>query len=204
MSNWFPEILQGTIVQIIVSLIIAMALAFWGRLKDAWPWPTAVFYALVTVTCLIFLFRIFWQPSNKVRIRKWVETTGFSVQTRDESSCEFFYVVTDEQGVRLNVYQPKKQKYIILEVRLVPSEEIIKKFEGLSPAQRDEFVVGAGLELLRYGIGFSDLKELKSVRLIDQVSITSKTSEFDFVSRMFFVRNSGKFLNLLFNKLTQP
>jgi hypothetical protein len=158
-------------------------------------------YGLVAMTCLYFLLNTFGQPSTKVKVHKWLVNTGFSVQIRDdEPTCEFLYVMTDEQGVRTNVYQLKNKELVSIEVKMNVPEELQKKFASLSAEAREQFIENISTELLRYGIGFLDLSEFKSVRLIDQTFITRDTQENDFVNRMFFVRNSSKLFLLLSNK----
>src|ERR1700693_639682 len=151
-----PEFLQNTATNLIASFIFAMIIAAWARYKDAVSWSTAIVHGLVAITCLFFILDRFWRPSNKVKIRRWLESTGFSIQTRTDPGFNFFYVLTDEQGVRANVYQPDGSKFVMLEVRMLVEGDLAARYAKLSPGQQQK---------LQQRIG-SDCFGLDSVLLI--------------------------------------
>lgn len=199
-----PEFLQNTATNLIASFVFAMIIAAWARYKDAVSWSTAIVYGLVAVTCLFFILDRFWRPSGKVKIRKWLESTGFSIQTRTDPGFAFFYVLTDEQGVRANVYQIERNKFVVLEVKMIVDEDLAARYAKLSSDQKENLRQRIGSDLLRSGIGFADLTEFKAVRIIDQIIVTDQTSEFDFITRLFAVRNAGKLFSLTVTNETRP
>src|SRR5439155_10776724 len=129
---------------------------------------------LVAVTCLFFIFDRFLRPSSKVKIRRWLEGTGFSIQTRTEPGFEFFYVLTDDQGVRANVYEIKGSKFVTLEVKMVVDADLAARYARLTPDQQQKLQRRISSDLLKSGIGFGDLAEFKAVRIIDQIIVTDQ------------------------------
>ena len=199
-----PEFLQNTATNLIASFIFAMIITAWARYKDAVSWSTAVVYGLVAVTCLFFILDRFWRPVSKVRIRRWLESTGFSIQIVTNPTFKFFYVLTDDQGVKANVYQGQGSKFVNLEVKMAVEGDLAARYAKLSPDQQQELQQRIGSDLLRSGIGFADLEEFKAVRIIDQIIVTDQTSEFDFITRLFAVRNAGRLFILTLQNSTKP
>ena len=115
-----PEFFRSVVFELTVLGTLAAMLTLWGYLTKTWPLSTALLYGLVVFTCLVFLRDRFWQPSDQVRVRQWLETSGFSLQNLSnvDQQSNFRFVLTDSEGVIVNIYQPRNARLVYMEVQL--------------------------------------------------------------------------------------
>ena len=198
-----PEVFRSAVFEIIAVGIAAAVLAMWGYIAQLWPLQSAILYGLVAFTCLVLLRDRFWQASDNIRVKSWLEATGFSVQTRsrEDQNVNFSYVVTDPQGVRVNVYQPRNTHMVVMQVAMIMPPDVMGIFKALTPPARHRFISNVKHELLRIGIGFDNADTLEPLLLTNQIVITRDTSEIEFLRGVFDVRNAGKLYAVLTDEL---
>src|SRR5439155_26452246 len=94
----FPELFHSYVVGIIVVILVTATIAFFGRAKEKWSWPTMMLYALVSIACALFIFDRLMQPPHlavevidegniESKIREWLDVVGLGRTKVTDSRC---------------------------------------------------------------------------------------------------------------------
>jgi hypothetical protein len=123
-------------------------------------------------------------------VRDWLETSGFSVQTIQDTN-EFHFALKDPIGLTTDIFQVKEnQPIVIASARHVANPEQLTAYRNLTEAQQRQFWKMLRLELLRYGVQFTDLTlEGNGVAFSDSFIVDRAFTGPEFLQRVFFVRS---------------
>jgi hypothetical protein len=78
--------------------------------RSKWSNPTAAFYGIVTTAVLLYLFnQLGWEPSNKVKIRQWMDDVKFGTKNVSDKEHDFIFEIQDQRKTIFYIYQPKDQ-----------------------------------------------------------------------------------------------
>lgn len=138
-------------------------------------------------------------PSTKSRVRNWLDGTGFGIQTIQDEK-EFHFAVTDNVGLRTNIWQIRAgQPITIVMSSLKPTTDQLAYFQSLDPSRQLDFWKPIRLELLKFRIGYTDLKlDGDGVAFSDQIMVSTTLTGVEFLNRVMFVRSAGRlYLELL-------
>jgi hypothetical protein len=191
--------------QLVVGVGVTSAVAVYALIGKYWTWPNAIVGSVLLLSGVLYLMdRLGLGPSTKSRVREWLDDSAFSIQTIHDSN-EFHFVMTDNLGLRTAIYQIKAGGPVaIASFNHLATPQQVKGFQALSPIQKTAFWKNVRLELLRYGVSFSDLAlEGNGVTFSDNVMIGPGFSEADFLRRVLFVRSGARLYQELLLTLTE-
>lgn len=200
------RLFADAITQGVVIVIFATATAIYGLLKSYWNWPTAIVYGILLVCALWWLKdRLeLGQAALRDRIRGWMDKGGFSVQNIEDEKAIFHFALTDKTLLRINVLQPAKTKQLTIAAFALCATDYQKgSFGKLSAQEQRAFWKRVRLELLRYGIAYSDLT-LDGVTLFDVMVASKSLTDVDLMNRIRFVWGGAKLYGELLMELSEP
>jgi hypothetical protein len=159
-----------------------------------WTWPNAVVGSVLLASGILYLMdRVGIGPSVKSRVRNWLDSSSFGIQTIQDAN-ELHFVMTDNIGLRTDILQVKPDSPItIVSANHTGTPEQLVAFKALEKTQQDAFWRNVRLELLRYGIQFSNLSlEGKGVAFSVNVVIDRRLNASEFLQRILFVRSGAR------------
>jgi len=187
-------VVREVLFQLVVGVLVAGVIASIAVLTKAWSWPNAAVGAVLLVCGVMYLMdRFGFGPSTKSRVRDWLDSSGFGVQTV-EDTFEFHFVMTDPVGLRTDIFQAKTDSpVVIVSAKHVASKSQLDTFKTLSDADQKQFWKNVKLELLRYGVQFSNLNLNEPGTDFSDTFVVSRTSTgTEFLKRVLFVRSGAR------------
>src|SRR6266478_4786474 len=143
------EILHETLVGAIASMLIAISIAIYGKMKDKLAWSTTVVYALVAACCVLFLWGRIWPPAWKERvtdenietkIRQWLDAFNVNSGKVNDEHAIFNYAVTKEGTPPTTVAIEKQHPhYITIISNITLNKDDQATYERLSDRDKTEF-----------------------------------------------------------------
>ncbi len=187
MPNWAPDFFSETWFQVVVALLVAVVVAGIEKLRKKTSWATVSIYFLVSLTCMTVLMDRYWQPSTKVRVRSWLDNTGFKITTKQEPAASFYFVAEDPAAINANVYQSKESSFLFFQVNIVLSNEEQGMIRALTPEQHALFIVRLRMHLLQFGVSYEGLTGALD-RVVLQEVVSPDIAEVEFVRDLAFIR----------------
>jgi hypothetical protein len=182
------------LMQLVVVVTVTAATAMYALVKKYWNWPTAVVYSvLLTAGSWYLTDKLGLGISTKSKIRNWLDESGFPVQTIQDTN-DLHFVVTDPLGIKTTIIQVKKGGPLgIAAARLIPTSEQKAVYDKMTVAQQYEFWKRPRLELMKYGISFTNLTlGDEGVTLSDQIIVGKDFTGVEFMRRVLFVRSAAR------------
>jgi hypothetical protein len=149
--------------------------------------------------------RIGFGPSIKSRVRDWLDSSSYSIQTVQDAN-EFHFVMVDPVGSRTDIFQVKADFPVMIVSRNhLATPEQLSTYQSLSNTDQQRFWNNIRLELLRYGVEFSDLTlEKPGTSFSDAVVVSRTTTAVEFLKRVLFVRSGARLYWGLLLELNPP
>jgi hypothetical protein len=131
--------------------------------------------------------------STRSKVRDWLDNSGYSIATIEDNN-EFHFIMTDNVGFRASILQLKNGSPIqVVSPRHTASTEQIAVYQSLDPQSQKEFWRRVRLELLRYGVSFSNLRlEGDGVSFSESVAVSPSLDGREFLRRVLFVRSGAR------------
>lgn len=191
MANKATTWLFGRAAQLVVSGVLAVGTGIWQKASKASTWPELVAISLVVFVCLCWAADNFWHFPLRWRVREWLDQSGDSVRTGASSpNNQFNFILTAESGVVLTILQFDKDGPItIAAFGNKPTADQLAVFNAWPPQKKAAFWKAARMELLRFGIEFSNLTlEGEGITLSTRLQATHKLTNLDFSSALIRVQ----------------
>lgn len=199
-GRFFREYVFKLVVTVAITSTVAIA-ALANRL---WTWPNAVVGSVLLACGVVFLMdRLGVGPSLKSRVRDWLDGSSFDVKTIQDTN-EIHYVVTDNIGMKTDIIQVKHGGPIeIISIKHTATPDQLAVYNKMNEPEKATFWRDIRLELLRYGLAFTDLRlDGDGVAFSDTLVAGSHVSSIDFLKRLLFVRSGARLYWELSNNLT--
>jgi hypothetical protein len=183
-----------TIFQVVVGVAVVAVVTVVALIGHYWMWPNAIVGAVLLASGLTYLMdRFGLGPSTRSKVRNWIDRSGFSIKTVQDTN-EFHFTLTDNIGLVTDILQIRSGGPIMMvSAHHKASPAQLTSFHALTPAEQYAFWRNVRLELLRYGTSFSSLTlEGEGVAFSDSVESDRGLTETDFLKRLLFVRSSGR------------
>jgi len=161
------EIGHGYVVEIIVAILVTATIAFFGRAKEKWSWPTMALYALVSVACVLFIFDRLTQPPRsdvepvdlrnvESKIKTWLDSFYIGSQRiRDDKSYFNYQLPAATANPPITIARVKDRAQYVTILAHIKLAEDDKAFYGkLSDLSRTEFLMQLRSELAKAKIGY--------------------------------------------------
>jgi hypothetical protein len=180
--------------QLVVGLGVAGTIAAAALINKYWTWPTAVVGAVLLLCELLYLMeRLGIGPSTRSRVRDWLDSSSYSIQAVQDTN-QFHFVMTDNVGIRTNIFQVKADSPVtIISPGHKASPEQLAAFNSLDQSHQRAFWRNVRLELLRYGVQFSNLTlDGEGVAFSDNVLVSRSLTGTEFLKRILFVRSGAR------------
>src|SRR5581483_6086330 len=132
MPSWMPDFLQETRFQLWVGLLVTALFGGWDWLRGTETGPHIVAFSLIVLVCLLWLMDRFWQPSDRIKVRNWLDENGFSVGTERNPDATFFFVARDSKPLNILVYQLKHQRALTFQIQIKIDDADKKRLAQLS------------------------------------------------------------------------
>lgn len=193
-------------VNLVAAVMFTMAVTAWAIFRSYWTWPNAIVGAVLLACGLFYLMdRFGLGPSLKSRVRDWLDGSGYAITKVDDANV-LHYRVTDNIGMTTDIIQLKSDSPIhIATGHHVASASQLATYNAMTPDRQQAFWRTVRLELLRYGISFSDLKlDAEGVAFSDDVVASRSLTATDFLQRLMFVRSAGRLYWELLMALNPP
>jgi hypothetical protein len=148
---------RESLFQIVVGLAVTGTITVFALINKYWNWPNAVVGGVLLLCGMFYLMeKLGIGPSTKTRVRDWLDSSSFGVQTIQDTN-EFHFILTDNIGMKASILQVKASAPImIISPGHAGTPEQVTAFKSLTKPQQDAFWKSVRLELLKYGIQFSD------------------------------------------------
>jgi hypothetical protein len=188
------RLLREGLLRLVVGLAVTGTITTFAVVNKLWGWPNAVVGGLLLLCGTLYLMDRFGiGPPLKSRVRDWLDRSGYSIRTIDDDNA-FHFVMTDNIGCVTDIFQVKADSPVsIVSGKHKATPEQLKAFKAMSPQQQWAFWRSVRLELLRYGVGFSDLTlEGEGVNFSDQFVVGRAISGPEFLRRLLFVRSGAR------------
>lgn len=140
MASWFLDIIHSAIVELIVTVIVVVVLAAWGRMKGRWSWPTMALHGLVAAACLLFLYEHLLPPPPKDeiteeniegKVRQWLDNFGVTVtRIQHNPGIYFGFEASYKSDPKVIVGRPRDRDHYIAVTITV---------DAASPAVRERY-----------------------------------------------------------------
>src|SRR5258708_4620616 len=93
--------------QLVVGLSVMAIVTTMAIINKYWTWPNAIVGGVLLLCGLIYLMdRIGIGPSVKSRVRDWLDSSGYSIQTIQDGN-DFHFIMTDLVGIRTSILRIK-------------------------------------------------------------------------------------------------
>jgi len=180
--------------QLVVGVGIASIVAIFALISKYWTWPNAIVSSILLLCGLCYLMeKVGIGPSTKSRIRDWLDSSGFNIQTLQDVNA-FHFRMTDSAGITTEILQTKVDSPVLIASafhRATPQQ--VAAFNSLSGSRRVEFWRMVRLELLKYGVQFTNLVlEGDGVTFSDSMMVEPASSGSDFLQRLLIVRSGAR------------
>jgi hypothetical protein len=180
--------------QLAVGVGVASVIAIFALVSKNWTWPNAFVGGVLLLCGLLYLMeKLGIGPSTKSRVREWPDSSGFNIQTVRDAN-EFHFRTTDAVGITTDILQAKFDSPVIIASahhRATPQQ--VAGFNALTPERRADFWRMVRLELLKYGVQFSNLVlEGDGVTFTESVMVDSAVTGPEFLQRLSFVRSGAR------------
>jgi len=141
-------------------------------------------------------------PSTKSRVRDWLDSLGFNIQTVQDAN-EFHFRMTDAVGITTEILQAKLDSPVLIASPFhKATPEQVAAYNSLTAQRRGEFWRMVRLELVKYGVQFSNLVlEDEGVTFSDNVMLDSAFSGPEFLQHVLFVRSAARLYRELLKEL---
>src|SRR6516164_8152126 len=189
--------------QLVVGVGVASIIAFVALVSKNWTWPNAFVGGVLLLCGLLYLMeKLGIGPSTKSRVRDWLDSLGFNIQTVQDAN-EFHFRMTDAVGITTEILQAKLDSPVLIASPFhKATPEQVAAYNSLTAQRRGEFWRMVRLELVKYGVQFSNLAlEEESVTFSDNVMIDSAFSGPEFLQRVLFVRSAARLYRELLKEL---
>jgi len=194
------------VFQLVVGLTVTATVAILALINKYWTWPNAIVGSALLMCAVLYLMeKLGIGPSLKSRIRDWLDNSAFAIQTiQDKNECHF--VMTDNIGIKTDIIQVKVGGPVALATAgHKATAQQLATFNAMSEERRQHFWKMVRLELLRYGVSFSDLKlDAEGVTFSDTLAIGPSLNEADFLRKMLTVRTVARLYWELLRELDDP
>jgi hypothetical protein len=142
----------------VVSVAIMSTVTVAAFVNKIWSWPNAVVGGLLLLCSILYLMdRLGIGPSLKSRVRDWLDNSGYSIKTIHDSN-EFHFVMVDNVGIVTDILQNTPSSPIfIASAKHKANQAQLDAFNRMNEEERRSFWKNVRIELLRYGIEYSDL-----------------------------------------------
>lgn len=178
-------------------------LAYWTKVQQHLSLPLAISLAIVVAAASAYLVKTFWPPSDAVRIKTWLVGAAFGVDDRNtpKEGYDFYFIVRGSDSVTMNIFRKRGTRELIMSNKLAISPQRRAAFMKLPIATQRDLEDKIMMELLKYGVQWSDLNLATSeaITIFDRMVLTKETDEDQFLRRLFYVRNGAKLLRVLLN-----
>lgn len=185
---------------------MATTIAVVAVLTKLWTWPNAVVGGLLMLCSLLYLMdKIGLGPTPRMRIRNWLDDSGFGIQTvNDENAIHF--VLVDNVGLYTHIMQVKHGDPINIGMpKLKPDGKQIAAFNALNDEEQQAIWKPIRLELLRNRIQYSDLNVTDGVLISFQIGMARTLTGVEFLREVTHVRTAGRlYLELLNEHFPKP
>jgi hypothetical protein len=193
-------------VNLVAAVMFTIAVAAWAIIQKYWSWPNAIVGAVLLASALFYLMdRFELGRSLKSRVRDWLDSSGYAITKVDDTNV-IHYRVTDNIKMITDVLQFKGDSPIhIATGHHLASAAQLATYNAMPPDKQQVFWRNVRLELLRYGIQFSDLKlDAEGVTFSEDVVPSRTLTATDFLQRLMFVRSAGRLYWELLIALNPP
>ena len=145
--------------QVLIGIGVVTTVTVLAVLNKYWTWPNAIVGGGLLLCGVLYLMDRFGiGPSLRSRVREWLDSSGFPIQKVDDANV-FHYRVTDGIGMVTDILQLKSDSPIIIATgHHKASAAQLATYNALTPERQQAFWKGVRMELLRYGIAFSELE----------------------------------------------
>jgi hypothetical protein len=192
--------------QLIVGIAVTGTIATIALVTKVWNWPNAVVGGVLLLCGTMYVMeRLGVGPSIKSRVRDWLDSSGYSIQTVQDIYA-FHFVMTDNVGFRTDVFQVKSESPItIMSAKHTATQQQVAVFNSLARPEQFRFWQRVRIELLRYGVQFSNLTlEGEGVNFSDDFVIGRASTGTEFLRRVLFVRSGARLYQELLLELHNP
>jgi hypothetical protein len=188
--NFFREYILKLVITVTVASTVTSAALIGGY----WGWPNAVVGGVMLLCGVFYLTdRLGLGPTLRSRVRNWLDASGYDIRAIEDSN-QFHFVVTDNVGIKTEVLQVKSESPIMIRsAQHIPTSEQLAPYKAQSEPERNAFWRGVRLELLRYGISFSDLRpDGEGVTFSDTIVVGQSFTGTEFLKQLMFVRSGAR------------
>ena len=186
--------IRESLLQLFVSGILGVGLAIWAYINRLWSLPNAIVGGVLLICGVFYLMDRFGLGQTlKSKVRDWLDGSGYGIQTVPDAN-HFHYRMTDNINMVTDILQSKSGAPILVASGHHKASPIqLAGFNQMLPVEQQAFSRNVRLELLRYGIAYSDLKldgdgVAFSLSIVPSPSLTST----EFLDRLMFVRSAAR------------
>jgi hypothetical protein len=182
------------ILQLVVGVSVTATVAVVALVYKLWNWPNAIVGGVLLLCGALYLMdRLGIGPSLKSRVRDWLDSSGYSIQTIQDSN-EFHFIMTDNVGIVTDILQlTANSPILIVSAKHKATPEQLAAFNAKPVPEQGEFWKNVRLELLRYGIQFSTLcLDGDGVSFSENVFPSQSLTSTEFLKRLLFVRSGAR------------
>jgi hypothetical protein len=180
--------------KIAVTVGVTSTVTVFALINKYWTWPDAVVAAVLLLSGLLYLTdRLDIGPSTRSRLRDWLDSSGYNIQTVQDAN-EFHFRMTDKVGITTDIIQNKADGPILVASgKHLATPQQLAAFNAMTYSAKAAFWRHVRLELLRYGVAFTDLKlDGEGVAFSDNVVLTRTFSAPELWRRLCFVRAGAR------------
>jgi hypothetical protein len=185
---------QEYIFQSVIGVGVTAAVTAFAVLAKLWTWPNAVVGAVLLLCGLLYLAeRLGIGPTERTRVRNWLDESGFAIQTVSDTNSIHF-VLVDNIGFYTHVVQVKSGDPLSIAMPgLKPDDKHLATFATMDDAAKQAFWKKIRIELLRTRTQFSNLKlDGEGVTISTQLSMARTLTGVEFLREMVIVRSAGR------------
>src|SRR6516162_10475373 len=100
--------------QLVVGVGVASIIAFFAIVNKNWTWPNAFVRGVLLLCGLLYLMeKLGIGPSTKSRVRDWLDSLGFNIQTVQDAN-EFHCRMTAAVGITTEILQAKLDSPVLI------------------------------------------------------------------------------------------
>jgi hypothetical protein len=177
-----------------LSAVLAIGSGVWQSLTKTATWPELIAIGLVTFVCCYWIAEHFIRLPRRWQVREWLDELQFDVKAVPAEGYVFAYVLTDNIGIRTLIDQKNAHDPINISVNgLGPTTHQLDLFKKWPQTWQDNWWRSVRLELLRFGIAFSDLTlEGNGISVSRRLAPTSAMTGLDLSSEIMRVRVAAR------------